>query len=169
MQLAHALSRTDVDGVLGGNGLHLVTGNKAKSADVFGQVFQGKALFGVGLQVIELKVLKVAHQHVTRQVALWQVVKIFQRLRIGAFQVLACTFHLDQQLAAPKHVDPAVAKLAFGAGQFDLRFIGRHLFAVHTKHVKEVAPILLAKRLFTRSGGIFTAKGDSAVADFAPT
>jgi hypothetical protein len=67
------------------------------------------------VQAKQPEVLKVTHQDVARQVALFhagvaQIVKVLRGLGKSAVQVLACAFHFNQQLAAPEHVDPAVAQ-----------------------------------------------------------
>jgi hypothetical protein len=93
VQLAHAVSGFDVDGVLRLYGLYLVPGHEAKELDVFVQVFEGEFERFTGLrgsgQAVHTKALEVAHDDELGQVTLGQAWEVAQGLVKRGIQVFA--------------------------------------------------------------------------------
>ena len=89
--------------------LRLIASQKQVAVDVLGKVGQrvGERRC-VGVQVVEVQVLKVADEHVLRQLGLLQAGQVLGGLAVGFLEVFAARLHLDQQLAGVKAVNAPV-------------------------------------------------------------
>ena len=83
VQLAHALGSLDIDRVLRLDDLRLVAGHKAKGFHVLVQILEQKLDYIVGSKVIQTESLKIAHQHITRNISLFDARKVINRLIVS--------------------------------------------------------------------------------------
>ena len=98
--------------------------------------------------------LKIAYQHVTRLITLWQPIKIGAGLRCCSEQIPACTLLFNDQDAWPKQINEA-ALICIKA--LHPLFINGHCAAIDAKNLEEIIIERLGFTLFVvRIFPIFT-------------
>jgi len=164
VQLAHALGGFDVDGVLRGDGLRAVTGDEGEIFDVLVQVGEREFVLRAGFEVVEAEAGEVGDQHESGQVAFLDAGEVIEGLGVGAVEIFAARFVLDEERTFPEEVDVTllVAEL------FDGFFKAGDALAVDAEDVEEFGPEGFGFGVF---GGLkLPAFGElvGAVTDFVP-
>ncbi|MBP7764547.1 MAG: hypothetical protein KA113_05110 [Syntrophaceae bacterium] len=164
VQTAHLQGGFDVDRVLLLNFMRLVSGDKTEKPHVLMQVFQGKFMLLLFLQVVETHAGEVGNDDILGKIAFLESGKVTERLIVSFVEVFAARLVLDDQYALPEEVDVAVLISELS----DRFFKAGDALAGDAEYVEKTVPEGFGFRFFGAFPFPFLGKSQGARFDFIP-